>query len=199
MSVYLTKSLYKLFADINAGNNSIISQVERGMDKIQIFYPEGLNPTRKNVIDVRMVDMVTGGTNYYPNDPDNIEQNKLDALLANFESSGHYQVSLKMLLQILSYIEPSEDFNLVAFEGVIKAILAKNPTEQGILIVRRGRAVTQGTGSLLSPNDRLLGDSFTSKMVLTMYEIEGDLGWKKPRIWVPNIKLPEFINYYNVN
>lgn len=78
MSVYLTKSLYKLFADINAGNNSIISQVERGMDKIQIFYPEGLNPTRKNVIDVRMVDMVTGGTNYYPNDPDNIEQNKLD-------------------------------------------------------------------------------------------------------------------------
>lgn len=199
MSVYLTKSLYKLFADINAGNNSIISQVERGMDKIQIFYPEGLNPTRKNVIDVRMVDMVTGGTNYYPNDPDNIDQKKLDTLLAHFESAGHYQVSLKMLLQILSHIEPSEDFNLVAFEGVIKALLAKNPTEQGILIVRRGRAVTQGTGSLLSPNDRLLGDGFSSKIVLTMYEVDGDLGWKKPRLWVPNIKMPEFINYYNVH
>jgi len=198
MAVYLTRSLYKLFADINAGNNSIISQVEKGIEKIQIFYPEGLNPTRKNVIDMRMVDMVTGGTNYYPNDPDNTDVEKLNALLANFESSGHYQVSLKMLLQILKHIVPSEDFNLTAFEGVIKAVLAKNPMEQGVLIVRRGRAVTQGTGSLLSPNDRMLGDSFTGKVVLTMYEIEGNHGWKKDRIWVPNIKLPNFINYYNV-
>lgn len=198
MAVYLTRSLYKLFADINAGNNSIISQVEKGIEKIQIFYPEGLNPTRKNVIDMRMVDMVTGGTNYYPNDPDNTDVEKLNTLLANFEPSGHYQVSLKMLLQILKHIVPSEDFNQTAFEGVIKAILAKNPMEQGVLIVRRGRAVTQGTGSLLSPNDRMLGDSFTGKVVLTMYEIEGSHGWKKDRIWVPNIKLPNFINYYNV-
>ena len=103
-----------------------------------------------------------------------------------------------MILELLSHIVPSEDFNLVAFEGVIKAVLAKNPMEQGVLIVRRGRAVTQGTGSLLSPNDRMLGDSFTGKVVLTMYEIVGDHGWKKDRIWVPNIKLPNFINYYNV-
>lgn len=198
MKVFLTKHLYKLFSDINSGNNSIISQVERGMEKIQIFYPEGISPTRKNVIDMQMVNLVTGGTNYYPNDPDNKEQDELTELLANFDSSGHYQVSLKMILQILSHIVPSEDFNLVAFEGVIKAILAKNPMEQATLIVRRGRAVTQGTGSLLSPNDRALGDSFSSKVVLTMYEIEGQLGWKKDKLWVPNIKLPEFINYYDV-
>jgi hypothetical protein len=198
MAVYLTKSLYKLFADINAGNNSIISQVERGMDKIQIFYPEGLNPTRKNVIDMRMVDLVTGGTNYYPNDPDNANMDKLNAILSNFDGAGHYQVSQKMILEILSHIVPSEDFNQTAFEGVIKAILAKNPMEQGVLIVRRGRAVTQGTGSLLSPNDRLLGDSFNKKVVLTMYEIDGNHGWKRDNLWVPNIKLPEFINYYNV-
>lgn len=198
MAVYLTKSLYKLFADINAGNNSIISQVERGLDKIQLFYPEGLNPTRKNVIDMRMVDLVTGGTNYYPNDPDNANVDKLNAILSNFDGAGHYQVSLKMILEILSHIVPSEDFNQTAFEGVIKAILAKNPMEQGVLIVRRGRAVTQGTGSLLSPNDRLLGDSFNKKVVLTMYEIDGNHGWKRDNLWVPNIKLPEFINYYNV-
>lgn len=198
MAVYLTKTLYKLFSDINSGNNSIISQVERGMDKIQIFYPEGLSPTRKNVIDVKMVDLVTGGSNYYPNDPDNTDLERLDKVLSGFEGSGHYQVSLKMILEILSYIKPSEDFNLIAFEGVIKAILAQNPTQQGILIVRRGRSVTQGTGSLLSPNDRALGDSFTSKVVLTMYEVDGKLGWKKDRLWVPNIKLPQFINYYNV-
>jgi len=199
MEVYLTKTLYKLFSDINSGNNSIISQVERGMDKIQIFYPEGINPTRKNVVDLSMVDLVTGGTNYYPNDPDNNEREKLTTLLDNFEAMGYHQVSLKMILQILSHIVPSEDFNLVAFEGVIKAILARNPMQQGILIVRRNRAVTQGTGSLLSPNDRALGDSFRNTVVLTMYEIVGDLGWKSSPVWVPNIKLPEFYNYYDVH
>ena len=199
MKVYLTKHLYKLFSDINSGNNSIISQVERGMEKIQIFYPDGINPTRKNVIDMQMVNLVTGGTNYYPNDPDNKDKEALDLLLSNFDGTGHYQVSLKLIMQILEHIIPSEDFNLVAFEGVIKAILANNPMTQGVLIVRRGRAVTQGTGSLLSPNDRSLGDSFSSKVVLTVYEVEGDLGWKQNKLWVPNIKLPEFINYYDVH
>ena len=147
---------------------------------------------------MRMVDLVTGGTNYYPNDPKNDDIEALSKDLAAFESEGHYQVSVKMILQILSHIIPSEDFNLVAFEGVIKALLANNPMEQGILIVRRQRAVTQGTGSLLSPNDRALGDQFGGKVVLTMYQIEGSMGWQQENIWVPNIKLPDFINYYNV-
>ena len=199
MKVFLTKNLFKLFSDINSGNNSIISQVERGIDKIQIFHPDGINPTRKNVIDMQMVNLVAGGANYYPNDPDNPSKDVLDNLLANFDGSGYHQVSLKLLMEILAHIEPSEDFNLAAFVGVIKAILANNPMTQGVLIVRRGRAVSQGTGSLLSPNDRELGGSFGSKVVLTMYEIDGDLGWKKSKLWVPNIKLPEFINYYDVH
>lgn len=199
MEVYLTKSLYKLFADINAGNNSIISQVERGLDKIQIFYPEGISPTRKNVIDMQMVNLVAGGTNYYPNDPDNIGINELNALLSNFDGQGYYQVGLKMILQILEHIIPSDDFNIAAFEGVIKAIMSKNPTEQGVLIVRRNRAVTQGTGSLLSPNDRALGESFSNRVVLTMYQIIGEFGWKRDNLWVPNVKLPDFINYYDVH
>ena len=198
MAVYLTKDLYKLFSNINEGNNSIISQVEHGIDKIQLFYPEGINPTRKNVIDIKMVDLVAGGANYYPNDPENNTIDEISALLQPFEDKDYYHVSAKMVLQILSHIIPSEDFNLDAFIGVIKAILADKPTQQAVLIIRRGRAVTQGTGSLLSPNDRALGAQFTDKIVLTMYQIEGDMGWKQSNIWVPNIKLPEYVNYYNV-
>lgn len=198
MKMFLTKSLYKLFSDINAANNSIISQVEKGLDKIQLIYPNGINPTRKNVMDIRMVDIVTGGTNYYPNDPENSDKEKLDSLMSHFESVNYQLVSIKMILEILSHIVPSEDFNLTAFEGAIKALLAKNPMEQGVLITRTGRAVTQGTGSLISPNDRKLGDTFTSKVVLTMYKIDGNMGWKQDDIWVPNIKLPEFVNYYDV-
>ena len=198
MAVYLTRELYKLFSNINEGNNSIISQVERGMDKIQLFYPEGISPTRKNVIDIKMVDLVAGGANYYPNDPENKTIEELNEMLKPFESSGYYQVSIKMIIQILNHIVPSDDFNLEAFSGVLKALLADKPTQQGILIVRRDRAVNQGTGSLLSPNDRELGSQFSDKAVLTMYQISGNMGWKQPNIWVPNIKLPEFINYYSV-
>lgn len=198
MSVYLTKALYKLFSNINEGNNSIISQVERGIDKIQLIYPDGISPTRKNVIDIHMVDLVAGGANYYPNDPENNTIEELDDLLKPFGDADHYQVSIKMMLQILSHVTPSDDFNIDAFIGALKAMLSGKPTEQGILIVRRGRAVTQGTGSLLSPNDRQLGAKFTSMAVLTMYKIDGDMGWRQPNIWIPNIKLPEFINYYDV-
>lgn len=199
MRVFITKPLYKLFSDINSGNNSIISQVEKGLDKIQIFYPEGINPTRKNVINLSMVNLVAGGANYYPNDPDNSTYDDLDNILGSFESKEYYKVGAKVLLKILSHIVPSDDFHQAAFESMIKARLAENPSEQGILIVRRDREITQGTGSLLSPNDRALGEQFNNKIVLTMYKITGEHGWKHNKIWVPNIKLPEFINYYDVH
>ena len=198
MAVYLSKQLYKLFSDINAGNNSIISQAESGIDKIKIYYPEGISPTRKNVIDVKMVNFVTGNTNYYPNDPENDDAAALNSLLSSFESTGYHQVSAKLLLKILKHIKPSEDFNLSAFLGAINAKIAECPSEQSILIVRRNREVTQGTGSLLSPNDRDLGAQFNNRIVLTMYQISGAHGWKQENLWVPNIKLPDFVNYYDV-
>ena len=120
-------------------------------------------------------------------------------MLETFDSAGHYQVSAKLILEILNHIIPSEDFPLEAFKSVIKAKTIENPFEQGVLIVRRDREVTQGTGSLLSPNDRALGKQFDNKIVLTMYQIKGALGWQQDSIWVPNIKLPEFINYYDVH
>ena len=199
MRVFITKPLFKLFSDINAGNNSIIAQVESGFEKIQIAYPEWLNPTRRNVIDFSMVDFVAGGTSYFPNDPMNDTVEAITKLLSRFESIGYNQVTAKLLLEIFDHIIPSEDFNKAAFENVIKSKLAEKPAEQAILIVRRDREVSQGTGSLISPNDRIIADSFPNQFVLTMYQICGDHGWKQPNIWVPNIKLPQFLNYYDVH
>lgn len=199
MAVYITKQLYKLFSNINAGNESIVRQIENGIDKIQLFYPNGLNPTRKNVIDLKMVDLITGGTNYYPSNPKNDSVATISELLKQFNASGHHQVSAQMLITILNHIKSSDDFNVTTFINIIKARLLKCPSEQSILIVRRGREITQGTGSLLSPNDRDLGAQFNNKIVLTMYQIAGNYGWEQNNIWVPNIKLPDFINYYDVH
>ena len=199
MRVFIDEALYKLFADINATNNSIIAQVERGIQDIKIYYPDGLNPTRKNVLDNDHIDVISGGTNYYPNYPDNDSIEELSKLLQSFSSDEpYYQVSLRLIKEVLSHIIASADFNLKAFCSIIDMMLAETPAGQGILIVRRERDVAQGTGALLSPNDWTLSNSFPSKTVLTMYQVTGRKGWGGKKLWIPNINLPEGIVYYDV-
>ena len=176
-----------------------IAQVERGIDDVKLYYPNGLNPTRKNVLDNDHVEIISGGTNYYPFYPDNNSIEAISKLLEPFsETEPYYQVSLRLLKEILSHIIPSPDFKLQAFQSIMDTILAERPTAQGILIVRRGRNVAQGTGALLSPNDWQLGGSFSDKTVLTMYQVTGTKGWGGKPLWIPNIKLPDNTMYYNV-
>lgn len=199
MMVYIDENLYKLFSDINSTNNSIIAQVERGIDDVKIYYPSELNPTRKNVLDNDHVGVISGGTNYYPFYPDNDSIEEISALLSPFsDTEPYYQVSLRLLKEILSHVIPSPDFKLSSFQSVIDTILSEFPTGQGILIVRRNRNVAQGTGALLSSNDWQLGSSFTDKVVLTMYQVTGTKGWGGKQLWVPNIKLPNDTIYYDV-
>lgn len=199
MRVYIDENLYKLFSDINATNNSIIAQIERGIEDIKVYYPNGLNPTRKNVLDTDHVEMLSGGTNYYPYYPDNDSIEEISKLLEPFNSDEpYYQVSLRIVKEVLSHIIPSPDFKLKAFVSVIDTILSEQPAGQGILIVRRNRDVAQGTGALLSPNDWKLGSEFSSKVVLTMYQVTGNKGWGGRSLWIPNIKLPGDIIYYDV-
>lgn len=199
MMVYIDERLYKLFADINATNNAIISQVEQGIDDIKIYYPEGLNPTRKNVLDTDHVATISGGTNYYPLSPDNDTIEQITELLAQFsENEPYYQVNLRFIKEILSHVTADPDFKLSSFMAIFDMMLAEVPTTQGILIVRRNRDIAKGTGALLSPNDWQLGGSFPRKVVLTMYQVTGTKGWGGRLLWVPNIKLPQGSVYYDV-
>lgn len=199
MMIYIDEKLYKLFSDINATNNSIIAQIERGLQEIKIYYPNGLNPTRKNVLDNDHVEILSGGTNYYPSYPDNDSIEDISNLLEKFaESEPYYQVNLRLIKELLSHIIPSPDFKLKAFQSVLDTIISDQPTGQAILIVRRNRDVAQGTGALLSPNDWQLGNSFTNSVVLTMYQVTGNKGWGGQQLWVPNIKLPNDVMYYDV-
>lgn len=199
MKIFIEEQLYKLFSDINATNNSIIAQVEQGIDDIKIYYPIGINPTRKNVLDNKHVEVISGGTNYYPFYPDNDSIEGISKLLEPFsDDEPHFQVNLRFIKEILSHIIPSADFKLNAFLSVIDTILSEQPAGQGILIVRRERNVTQGTGALLSPNDWKLGGTFLNKIVLTMYQVTGTKGWGGKALWVPNIKLPHDVMYYDL-
>lgn len=199
MKVFIDEPLYKLFSDINATNNSIIAQIERGAEHIKIFYPTGLNPTRANVLDNQKVFALSGGTNYYPFDPDNDNIEALDKLLEPFtETEPTYQVNLRLMREILGHVISADDFKVNSFISVIDTMLAEKPASQGILIVRRNRDVAKGTGALLSPNDWTLGGNYTEQIVLTMYKVTGRKGWDNQELWVPNIKLPNDTVYYDV-
>lgn len=200
MRVFIDEPLYKLFSDINATNNSIIAQIENGAEKIKIYYPEGLNPTRPNVLDKKKVFTLSGGTNYYPFDPDNDSIDELDELLKVFDDkTPSFQVNLRLMKEVFRHITSAEDFKVDSVVSVLDTILAEKPAAQGVLIVRRNRDVAKGTGALLSPNDWNLGASITDKVVLTMYKMTGTKGWGGRQLWVPNIKLPNDIVYYDIS
>ena len=197
MDVFIPRELYKLFADINATNDSIISQIRQGINP-KIYYPEGVAPTRGNVLDERHVSMLTGGTNYYPSDPDNDTIEEISSILQKFEDSEtFYKVSLRIIVKLLIHIGPSSDFKMDSFKSALGTMIADNPGAQGILVVRRNRDVAQWTGALLSPNDWKTSNSFPSNVVLTMYQVTGTKGWHGKQLWVPNIKLPNGTVYYD--
>lgn len=200
MRVFIDEPLYKLFSDINATNNSIIAQIENGIDDIKIYYPKDLNPTRLNVLDKKKVFTLSGGTNYYPYDPDNDSIDELDKLLKVFDDKmPSFQVNLRLMKEILRHITSAGDFKVDSVVSVLDTILSDKPTAQGVLIVRRNRDVAKGTGALLSSNDWRLGASITDKVVLTMYKMTGTKGWGGRQLWVPNIKLPNGVIYYDIS
>lgn len=200
MRIFMPPMLYKLFADINKTNNNIISQLLKFSDgeDVKITYPSGIRPTRKSVLDKNSVEIFTGGVNYFPLYPKNSSVEDIDILLQHFEN-GDYRVTLNIFLEILKHtISEKGDWNNKCFSEFIKTILVENPLAQGELIIRRGRNIGKGTGTLLSPNDRKLGEVYKDVVVLTMYKVVADKGWME-EIWIPNIKLPDDnIYYYNV-
>ena len=198
--MFIDANLYNLFANLNATNNSLISQVEAGVQNIKIYYDPSINPTRANVIDNKHVATISGGTNYFPTDPDNDDIEALDEMLKPFSSDEkYYQVSLKLISGILSHISGGDGFAMGSFRSCISMLVAENPTAQAALIVRRERNVAKGTGALLSPNDLAVGNAITDKTVLTLYKMTGEKGWNGRKLWVPNIKLPGNVVYYDVD
>lgn len=199
MRIFMPPHLYKLFCEINATNNSIINQIKSQTNKIQIHYPKGLNPTRKNVLNKKKISTFAGGVNYFPYYPQE-DIDELDKLLEKFTSADIYSVALQFIYQILIRIRSDmSDWNGKAYCNFIKAMSQSNPREQGILIVRRNRNIAKGTGTLLSPTDRIIGDKIKDKVVLTMYKLTGQKGWDGKEIWIPNIKFPDDIVFYDVD
>lgn len=199
MRVFIPPILYKLFSDINATNNSIISQIERKKpEDVNVHYREKLRPTRKNVLDNKVVLTFTGGVDYFPFSSDNKNIEEIDNILSRF-GEDTYSVNLNVFINVLeNIISNTDDWKTENFIGILQTMYSAKPGAQGKLIVRRERDIGKETGTLLSPNDRAIGKAITDFPVLTMYKVTGnkDKGWDGRKIWIPNIKLPGTDVYY---
>ncbi|MBN1501593.1 MAG: hypothetical protein JW982_15655 [Spirochaetes bacterium] len=200
--LFIPALLYKLFSELNDSNNSIINQVLKyNIDDVRLLYYGKIRPTRLNVIDQSELSLITGGTNYFPFNPANKSIDEIDDILKRFDDTKEYHLANpNYVLKILDNIEclDADDWSSAAYIDCVNAYIADKPGEQCILIVRRNRDIGKGTGTLLSPNDRILGNRFEDKIVLTVYKITGnkDKGWAGNEIWIPNIKFPDGINFY---
>lgn len=202
--IFIPESLHKIFVELNKANEVIIKQVENGLDTCQIIYPDNIQPTRKNVLDIQYLNIAAGGVNYFPNEPIGDNTETIDEILAGAELTGDPSVVSKdLLLEILKHCGSSDpiDFDNRKFISAIEALSSKRPATKFKLIVRYNRDISKGTGTLLSPNDRALGERNPKDVVLTLYRVNGsvDKGWSGSPLWIPNIKLPEGFCFYDTN
>lgn len=204
MRVFIPSSLLKLFIELNSGNRALIGQIAgTSAEDISLLYPIGIKPTRSNVVDSKIMDVIIGGVNYFPNFPKRKHVNQVDDMLAQYSSLDMHETTLNGVITLLENFESESkpDWSNAAFINCIKALKASRAENKAMLIVRRDRSISKGTGTLLSPVDRSLGDAVKDSPVLTLYRIKGERekGWDGLPLWIPNIKLPEGKNFYKVD
>lgn len=204
LRIFMPSNIAKNFSEVHKGNEAIKSQLRDGtsIDDFQIDLDPSIKPTRRTVLDFNSLSTLVGGVNYFAFDPVVRDIGRLDSHISrvyeNFDED--YRVlPLKSIISLLKEIEAEEPhFSITKFVHILNGIVNENPAAKGNLIVRRSRKVSQGKGTLLSPNDRELVDQLGDATVLVLYRVEGDLGWSSNPIWVPNIKLPGKRVYYRI-
>ncbi len=204
MRIFTPPTLHKLFTELNNSNRVLIRQIEDyGLDGIQLIYSAKIRPTRKNVVDNELLNFIAGGVNYFPNDPIQDNTEAIDALLADYtDEDGFAEVNFEVISQILNLVGSynKNDWDNGKFAHCTQSLSVKRPSTKYLLIVRRNRDITKGTGTMLSPNDRKIGDSIHDAVILTLYRNDGSAskGWKGNPFWMPNIKFPSDACFYDV-
>lgn len=197
MRVFMPEALFNMFSEINEANEVLLNQIaENKFDEIQVITSGKLRPTRRNVVDQDKYDYIVGGVNYFPPSPDQENAKVLDPILAKYDDDKKvHDVTIDELVDIVSKLEsdPANNWSIDAYKNALLAVKAQKTTPNlAKLVVRRGRDIKRGTGTLLSPDDRRLGRDIDNLPVLTIYRLTGttEKEWDGKPFWIPNIKLP---------
>ncbi|HED4470121.1 TPA: DEAD/DEAH box helicase [Pasteurella multocida] len=199
LRLYIPSDVYHFFVTLNHANNLIIEQIKEENGKIHIIYPKNINPTRKNVLKSNSLNQLVGGVNYFPDQPNenNLEQvNELltEILSGNQIKDNLYEIDSETLFLLLDKLGEyiPDDWDKEKFITSIQALQSQRPSFKNYVLIKENRKLTKGTGTMLSEDDRHLGDKNPNDLFLTLYKVVGDTqkGWNGKDFWLPNIKLP---------
>lgn len=199
--IYLPPQIRKLFRDLSESNETLFSLIESGkINKISINLPNGVRPTRSAVLRADSLYTVTGGVNYFPAFPYQTDPVELDCLLGINDSVGRLSLSTVREILVQQRSEDSYDWDTERFVTCVDSLLhQENYTKDAVAVIRTDRNISRGTGTLLSPQDRALGEQYSDQVVLTAYRLNGlrTNGWDGSPFWVCNIKFPSGICFYS--
>lgn len=198
--LFLPPRLLQIFRRLNEANDSMFKMLlERGLDQIILLEPEGVNPTRKNVIDQQSLISVIGDSNSYFEGVTHKNTSQIDNDLGIQDKDE--EISVERAIGLLELIDSDEDADGQDLDLYLRCLKALKSAghQKCYLIVRTDRDIAKGTGSLLSPNDRQKGSTITDKTVLTLYRVNGQIEkkWNGFPLWVPNIKFPKGHCFYS--
>lgn len=200
--IFIPQQLYSFFADLNASNEMLIKQVEENLSDLQLIYPSTILPTRKNVVDNDNLNLIQGGVNIFASTPISLNVEAINNLIEVYSNEKIIECDSDLLKKLLGLVksETVEDFDTEKYISCIEGLKTKKPKIKCKLIVRINRDIARNTGTLLSPNDRILGDKYGNDIVLTMYRVTGskEKGWDDKPLWIPNIKFPSNCCFYNM-
>ncbi len=154
------------------------------------------------MLDNKALNIITGGVNFFALNPSESDPIEIDNLL-NFydEKKEYYEVNGEIFISILEKVEKNNvDWNGVKYANCAKALLQRRPSQKFVIAVRRNREISKGTRTLLSETDNKLSKRLEEDAVLMLYRLSGKTsnGWKGNPFWVPNIKFPNKMNFYDV-
>lgn len=85
--MFIPEGLYKLFSALSSSNEMLINQVEEGLENIQLIYPSGIKPTRKNVVDSEYLNLLQGGVNLFASNPLCINVETINMMIEQYAPS----------------------------------------------------------------------------------------------------------------
>lgn len=199
--IFIPQQLYKFFTELNKSNEMLIEQVTHGLENLQVILPADISPTRKNVLDSKYLNAIVGGMNFFASDPVDSNTEVIDSIVSQYGDALSVPTDKETVINLLQLVGScdSQDFSSHKYISCVHALCAKRPSIKLRLIVRKNREISKGTGTLLSENDRKLGSKFDDEIVLTLYRVNGEVakGWNGKPLWIPNIKFPKNICFYD--
>lgn len=196
--IFSPRPLIKLFRELNDANNALFDTLrKKGPQAVSLLTPQGTRPTRMNVVLKEELMVVAGGVNYFPLNPTHASLDELDEEIGTKDTEKDISLAeAEKILRLIS-VEKTDLWNQHSFADCVET-LRKTAKYNCRLIVRTDRSISKGTGTLLSPTDRKIGEDIDDRLILTMYRLKGEAskGWEDRPLWVPNIKFPDGTYFY---